>query len=509
MCLRCPLALVVALLLAASTQGLDNGLARTPPMGWLSWERFLCNVDCTRDPDNCIRYAVRDDSALLSSVYPVRPWQVSSVTGWWCSWSYPVIGSASAPINPLSLLVPRSQIHSKGLKFGIYQDCGTKTCAGFPGSLCHYVQDARTFAAWGVDMLKLDGCNINPIFMDRLYPAVTQALNATGRRMVFSCSWPAYQVDIGIRPNYRAIAENCNMWRNFEDITDSWVSVLHIVDYYASVQDTLTAVSGPGRWSDPDMLIIGNYGLSLDQSRAQMALWAILAAPLFMSVDLRTIRPEHKDILTNPRVIAINQDPMGRMGRRICVESGVEIWGRSVLPLADDKSTSAAIVFFNRRNLGGPVNVTIKLSSLALNYRNGYDVLDLFNHDARSAWFMPDDDLTAMVNPSGVIMLKATPRLPPPTPRLPPPTPAPTQAPPPLVKGVDIKVGHIGADLNVAKGGQVPVVKVTSTAEEGIKGGVVTKLKGATILETKGGPVTVVEKAPADVKGVKTGVKGK
>lgn len=513
--LRCPLSLWVALLLATSAQGLDNGLARTPPMGWLSWERFLCNVDCARDPENCIseRLYMTMASIMHKEGYQQVGYQYVNVDDCWMANSREPDGRlmANSTRFPNGMKKLGDFIHSKGLKFGIYQDCGTRTCAGYPGSLCHYVQDARTFAEWGVDMLKLDGCNINPIFMDRLYPAVTSALNATGRKIVFSCSWPAYQVDAGIKPNYPAIARSCNMWRNFDDITDSWVSVLHIVDYYASVQDTLTAVSGPGRWSDPDMLIIGNYGLSLDQSRAQMALWAILAAPLFMSADLRTIRPEHKDILTNRLVIAINQDSLGRMGRRICVESGVEIWARAVLPLADDKSTSAAIVFFNRRNLGGPVNVTIKLSSLSLIYRNGYDVLDLFNPGAQSGWFMPSDDLTAMVNPSGVVMLKATPRVP-------RPTPPPSKALPSDVKGGGIKGGEIkggetkgveikGGDvLSGVKGVPTPMLKVTNVGEGGTKGGIMESagVKGALMPESKGGAVTEAVKGPAVKGGVKT-----
>ncbi|CAN8012397.1 unnamed protein product [Ixodes pacificus] len=538
--LRCPLFLGVALLLATSAQGLDNGLARTPPMGWLSWERFLCNVDCARDPENCIseRLYMTMANIMHKEGYQEVGYQYVNVDDCWMANSRQPDGRlmANSTRFPSGMKKLGDFIHSKGLKFGIYQDCGTQTCAGYPGSLCHYVQDARTFAEWGVDMLKLDGCNINPIFMDRLYPAVTWALNTTGRKIVFSCSWPAYQVDAGIKPNYPAIARSCNMWRNFDDITDSWVSVLHIVDYYASVQDTLTAVSGPGRWSDPDMLIIGNYGLSLDQSRAQMALWAILAAPLFMSADLRTIRPEHKAILTNRLVIAINQDPLGRMGRRICVESGVEIWARAVLPQADDKSTSAAIVFFNRRNLGGPVNVTIKLASLSLIYRNGYDVLDLFNPGSQRGWFMPTDDLTAMVNPSGVVMLKATPRIP-------QPTPPPSKAPPPDVKGGGIKGGGIkgggikggeikggdvlsgvkgapapmgggikggeikGGDvLSGVKGAPTPMLKVTNVGEGGTKGGIMESagVKGALMPESKGGAVTEAVKGPAVKGGVKT-----
>lgn len=158
--------------------------------------------------------------------------------------------------------------------------------------------------------------------------------------MIYSCSWPVYQIYAGMKvsadiwffiylfncfthisfdlqPNYTAIAEHCNLWRNFDDIQDSWASVESIIDYYGNNQDTIVPNAGPGHWNDPDMLIIGNFGLSYEQSKTQMAIWAILAAPLLMSVDLRTIRPEYKAILQNKKIIAVDQDPLGIQGRRI------------------------------------------------------------------------------------------------------------------------------------------------------------------------------------------------
>lgn len=406
-------ALLSIILWTRSSSGLDNGLARTPPMGWLSWERFLCNVDCVNDPENCISenlYMTMAD-IMYKEGYQKVGYQYVNIDDCWMSGKRDPDGrlQPNSTRFPSGIRSLADFVHERGLKLGIYQDCGTKTCGGYPGSFGHYKDDAQTYADWAVDMLKLDGCYMDPILMDRMYPTVTAALNATGREIVFSCSWPAYQVDKGIKPDYPSIAKYCNMWRNFDDIQDSWESVLSIVDYYASVQEDLIAVSGPGAWSDPDMLVIGNYGLSIDQSRAQMALWAVLAAPLFMSVDLRTIKPEHKEILMNERVIAINQDRMGRMGRRVHKGKGIEIWTRWVLPLADDDSPSMAVVFFNRREMGGPVNVTLTLSSLGLNYRGGYDVTDLFEHELKPAQFMPHDNLTATVNPSGVVMLKAVP----------------------------------------------------------------------------------------------------
>lgn len=159
--------------------------------------------------------------------------------------------------------------------------------------------DAQTFADWDVDYVKLDGCYADINTMDQGYPDFGRFLNATGRPMIYSCSWPVYQEEGGLMPNYEALKTHCNLWRNWDDIDDSWTSVTGITDYFAKNQKRIQPHGGPGHWNDPDMLIIGNYGLSYDQSKAQMAIWAILAAPLLMSHDLSCIRNEFKEILQN------------------------------------------------------------------------------------------------------------------------------------------------------------------------------------------------------------------
>ena len=203
-------------------------------------------------------------------------------------------------------------IHSKGLKFGIYEDYGTLTCGGFPGSIDHLELDANTFAEWTVDYLKLDGCYADVKVMDTGYPEMAYYLNKTNRPIVYSCSWPAYQNFAKIEPNYKLIAEHCNLWRNYDDIDDSWDSMYQISQWFASKQDELAVVHKPGSWNDPDMLLIGNYGLSYEQSKTQMALWAMMSAPLLMSVDLRTMKPEFKGILQNKNLVGINQDKLGK-----------------------------------------------------------------------------------------------------------------------------------------------------------------------------------------------------
>lgn len=198
---------------------------------------------------------------------------------------------------------------------------------------------------------------------------------------------------IHFQPNFSSIIQHCNLWRNFDDIQDSWASLESIIDYYGNNQDYIIPNAGPGHWNDPDMLIIGNFGLSYEQSKTQMALWAILAAPLLMSVDLRSIRPEYKAILQNRKIIAVDQDPLGKLilnwtlmewksifiqtagiqGRRIYKHKGIEIWSRPITPIYQTYY-SYAIAFVNRRTDGTPSDVAVTLRELGLQSPTGYRV---------------------------------------------------------------------------------------------------------------------------------------
>jgi len=292
-------------------------------------------------------------------------------------------------------------VHSRGLKLGIYADYGTKTCAGYPGSIKHIKKDAQTFADWGVDYLKLDGCYANPLKMDKGYPKFSRALNETGHPIMFSCSWPAYQVYMNITPDYKKIAQHCNLWRNYGDIQDSFQSVVNIFNWYGNMQDDLIPAAGKGHWNDPDMLIIGNFGLSYEQSKLQFALWAIMASPLLMSNDLRDIDARSRDILLNTEIIAVNQDKLGKQGKRIAKDtlSFTQIWSR---PLSD--CGSVAVVLLSLRS-DLPSNVEASFSDVGISTTRAC-VRDLF---ARQPLGMHSNSFTAKVNPSGVVMVKLTP----------------------------------------------------------------------------------------------------
>ena len=200
--------------------------------------------------------------------------------------------------------------------------------------------------------------------------------------MVYQCEWPLYQSHHGINPNYTAIKysirsnkleigdkklfhnirDHCNLWRNNYDVQDNWNSVSSIIDFYGDNKDGFLEVAGPGSWNDPDMLVIGNFGLSLEQSRAQMSLWVMFAAPLIMSNDLRTIRPEFVEILQHREILKIARDPRGIPGKRVRRLKHVDFFVRPVSPVLGAK-LSQVVAIYNRWQEGGtPLKVTINLN---------------------------------------------------------------------------------------------------------------------------------------------------
>ncbi|KAG7461056.1 hypothetical protein MATL_G00205420 [Megalops atlanticus] len=395
------LLVIFVLALSAVTTALDNGLMRTPPMGWLAWERFRCDIDCKDDPKNCISEVLFRDMAdrLAEDGWRELGYVYINIDDCWASMERDSNGRLQPDPHRFPGGIPKlaRYIHDRGLKLGIYGDLGTHTCMGYPGTTLDKIQtDAQTFADWGVDMLKLDGCYSNATYQEQGYPLMSKALNATGRPIAYSCSWPAYQGGLPPKVNYTQLGEICNLWRNYGDIQDSWDSVLNIVDWFSANQDILQPAAGPGRWNDPDMLIIGDFSLSVDQSRSQMALWAIMAAPLFVSNDLRTLNSQARTILQNKAAIAVNQDPLGIQGRRLLREkSGIEVFWR---PLSNSAS---ALVFFSRRS-DMPYRYTTSLGKL--NYTSGsYKVYDVFAEELMPG-LSDSTAFTISINPSGVVM---------------------------------------------------------------------------------------------------------
>ncbi|XKL64048.1 hypothetical protein PGB90_004134 [Kerria lacca] len=396
-----------------SCTALNNGLALTPPMGWMSWQRFRCIIDCDQFPDECISEKLFKTAVdyMVNDGYKDAGYEYVIIDDCWLEKNRTTDGKLQADKKrfPNGMKHLSDYVHSKGLKFGIYEDYGNKTCEGYPGILGHMKEDAETFASWGVDYVKLDGCYSDIWDMETGYPEFGKYLNNTGRPIVYSCSWPAYQEYAGMKINFQLLVNYCNLWRNYNDIQDSYSSLTDIMDYFAMKQDYWQQYAGPGHWNDPDMLIIGNFGLSYEQSKAQMAVWAILAAPLLMSMDFRTIQPEYKAILQNKNIIAVNQDKLGIQGRRVFKDKDIDIWARPTEPIVNGYH-SFAIAFISRRSDGAPYKYNATLKHIGLFNPAGYQIKDMYLNDVdefKMTILYPELPLVARIPPTGCVFFRA------------------------------------------------------------------------------------------------------
>jgi len=278
-------------------------------------------------------------------------------------------------------------IHGKGLKLGIYETPGPTTCAGKTGSQGHETQDAQSFAKWGVDYLKYDLCS----GQRSGFATMSTALKATNRPIFYSIN-PVYGAGSCVPPNCDVDElKVCNMWRIQFDITNTWASFTGLIDY----DKPLSQYAGPGHWNDPDMLEVGR-GMSADEDKSHFGMWAILAAPLITGNDITTMTAATKAILTNPDVIAVNQDPLGKQGTLIASSSSKEIWSKQMTG-----TNVRAVALFNRSSSASSMSVTwtqIGLPSGAATVRDLYAQKDLGSST---------DSYTASSVPShGIVMLK-------------------------------------------------------------------------------------------------------
>lgn len=359
---------------------LDNGVALTPPMGWMQWERFRCNLDCKNDPENCISEKLVMDIAdrMERDGYRDVGYTYISLDDCWMSEERDSDGGLQPDKDrfPHGIKYLADYVHSKGLKLGIYLDMGLKTCKGYPGSKFYIQRDVQSLQEWGVDMLKVDCCSGGSDLI-KGYEVMGFFLNQTGRPIVFSCSYPAC---IGNQfSDYMGVAKLCNSWRNAIDITDSWDRVYQVMQFYVLNTHNFARYSGPGHWNDPDELIVGDYSLSDGEERSQFGMWAMFAAPLFMSVDLRNIKPSSRNLLLNKRVIAINQDPLGVqaqiMWQHAWTDQGmVSGWARPLV-----KKGSYAIAILNGSSYGMPAPINATLQYFGLTNQDGYNITDAFD----------------------------------------------------------------------------------------------------------------------------------
>ncbi|MFZ0819141.1 MAG: glycoside hydrolase family 27 protein [Candidatus Acidiferrales bacterium] len=382
---------VAALLCFASPHSAQAPvLAATPPMGWNSWNHFAGRID-----DATVRAQAE---AMVSSGMRAAGYVYINIDDTW-EGQRDAQGIIHTNEKFPDMKALADYVHGKGLKLGIYSGPGPKTCAGFEGSYGHEEQDAQTYADWGIDYLKYDLCSFNAIMrgaatpelrhqmMLDAYTKMHNALLKTRRPIVFSlCQYGNDAVwEWGA-------SVGGNAWRTTDDIQDRYNSMANI----GFSQAGLAKFAGPGHWNDPDMLEVGNGGMTIDEYRTHMSLWAILAAPLLAGNDLTKMSPDTIALLTNREVLAINQDPAGHQGDRVWSEGpALEIWAR---PLADG---SKAVGLFNRLTI--PTEMEFDFAKVGFTGRV----------HARDIWAAKDlgeisGTFRATVPPHGVVLLRVS-----------------------------------------------------------------------------------------------------
>lgn len=338
-----------------------------PQMGFNNWNSTHCRDEFNEAmirgiADKFISLGLRDAG-----------YTYVNIDDCWANWQRDKDGHLRANPKrfPSGIKALADYIHQHGLKFGLYSSAGTSTCEplqenrGFPGGLGHEKQDAATFASWGVDYLKYDNCNNQKVDARQRYSAMAKALRASGRSIFYSvCEWGENKPWLWAgKPPVDA-----GSWRTTGDIRDNYASMLKIfkqnvvLDRYAS----------PGHWNDPDMLEVGNGGMTDTEYRSHFSLWSIMAAPLLIGTDLRTIKPDALQILLNKDVIAVDQDPLGVQGRQVRDADGIHV---IVKPLKDG---SRAVVVFNENDAARPVAVAA--SEIGLKPDMHYELRDLWAH---------------------------------------------------------------------------------------------------------------------------------
>lgn len=343
-------------------------LCPTPPMGWSSWNTFACDIN-----EDLIK-AVADE--MVNSGLRDAGYIYINIDDCWHGQR-----DADGFIQPDPERFPSGMkqladyVHSKGLKLGIYSDAGTATCGGRPGSLGHEYQDALQYARWGIDYLKYDWCNTENVNPKGAYTLMSKALRATGRDIVFSlCEWgdnKAYEWAEPIGHLWRTTGDVACLFDGFVD-HGTWKSlgVMPIVD----INEKLRQYAGPNHWNDPDMLEVGN-GMTPAEDRTHFTLWCMMAAPLILGNDIRSMSAETQALLTNKALIAIDQDPLGVQGWREKSEDGVEYW---IKPLQNDKVARCIV---NRGNEPKIIQLDQKLKPILPVCKKAQKKFTLAPHD--------------------------------------------------------------------------------------------------------------------------------
>ncbi|MBD3242180.1 MAG: glycoside hydrolase family 27 protein [Chitinivibrionales bacterium] len=378
------------LVTAQSAVSLDNGLARTPPMGWASWNAFLWMIDeakITGNADAMVSTGLRD--AGYEYMLVDLGWQAYAAGAMRARFPDSTIKHDAGKF-PNGMQYLADYIRSKGLRYAAYTDVGYETCGDMTeGSREFEYKDMATFAGWGADYVKIDWCGADGRDARSVYSLFKNAIEATGRPMVFSlCCWG--QQNVHTWGN-----EVGNLWRISGDIEATWESVMSIVD--RAMSWNLVNYHGPGGWNDLDMLQVGNGDLTLDENRAHFSLWCMFASPLMVGTDLRSVSDDIVAILTNPEVIAVNQDSLGLMCRKVAGGAEQQVFAKLM------QDSSYAVLLLNR----GTASATMTANWEDVGLQSGDQAL------VRDLWERADKGMhtgsySAEVPSHGVVMLEVT-----------------------------------------------------------------------------------------------------
>jgi alpha-galactosidase len=368
---------VVAITAAAPAQALGNGLAHTPQMGFNDWNAYGCNVSESLIESTAL--AMHNDGMQAAG------YQYVNIVDCWMTKSRNSAGQlVPDPAKfPDGISGTAAYVHSLGLKLGIYEDAGTATCAGYPGSLGHETTDANSFASWGVDYLKYDNCNNTGISAQTRYTTMRDALAATGRSIFFSlCNWGQENV-------WTWGANVGNSWRTTGDINASFSSMLS--NFHTNV--ALASYAGPGGWNDPDMLEVGN-GMTSTEDQSEFSLWAEMAAPLISGTNLANASSSTLSILTNTRVIAVDQDSLGKQGTEVSSTGGLDVLAK---PLANG---DVSVALFNET--GSTATISTSAAAIGKSGASSYTLTNLWT----GATSTTTGSISASVPAHGTVMFR-------------------------------------------------------------------------------------------------------
>ncbi|XP_047315796.1 alpha-galactosidase 1-like [Impatiens glandulifera] len=365
---------------------LANGLGLTPPMGWSSWNHFHCNINET---------IIRETAdALVSTGLSDLGYKYVNIDDCWADIHRDDKGRLVSKNStfPSGIKALADYVHSKGLKLGIYGDAGYFTCSHMmPGSLGYEEKDAKTFAEWGIDYLKYDNCYNGGSKPTIRYKVMTRALMKTGRPIFFSlCEWGDMHPALWGNPVG-------NSWRTTGDIRDNWDNMISRAD----INEVFAEYARPGGWNDPDMLEIGNGGMTLDEYRVHLSIWAISKAPLLIGCDVRNISKDIMDIIANKEVIDVNQDNLGIQAKKVRWEGDPTIWAG---PLSNMR-----VVLLLANTGPNHHSMTANWDDIGLPQETVVEVRDLWEHETLKQHFV--NNLTAMVTRHGCKMYILTPVL--------------------------------------------------------------------------------------------------